>query len=246
MFSKSSAKYIQSLQHKKFRDDNGVFVAEGDKLVLEMLQSGVFEPKLIFGVEEWFNKHNDLLEKYHTIAAIVSTEELERISGMPSPNKVLGAFYKRSFDMPKNFSGVTLMLDDIRDPGNLGTIIRTADWFGVQHIICSETCVDMYNPKVVQGTMGSINRMKLYYADLNQVIDQHPNIPVCAAVLNGKSVKDMKVLPNCFLVIGNEANGISSALLEKVTYQVSIPGAGTAESLNAAIAAAILLYHFST
>jgi TrmH family RNA methyltransferase len=246
MLSKSSAKYIQSLQHKKFRDEYGVFVAEGDKLVLEMIQSAQFEPVSLYAVEAWQAEHAASLKSVEHLIHTIPQETLERISGMPSPNKVLGVFRQKVWVLPTRFEGVTLMLDDLRDPGNLGTIIRTADWFGVQHILCSEQTVEVYNPKVVQSTMGSINRVQIHYTSLEQMVSMHSAIPLYAALLEGESVKNIQPKKPCFLMIGNEANGISPQLLSLPHHAVCIPGAGRAESLNAAIATSILLYHFTT
>lgn len=246
MLSKSSAKYIQSLQHKKFRDEYGVFVAEGDKLVWEMMVSRRFEPVSLFCVPEWHEAHAAVLSTQESIVHRIRPEELERLSGMPSPNKVLGVFRKKVWELPTAWDGVVLMLDDIRDPGNLGTIIRTADWFGVHHIVCSEQTVELYNPKVIQSTMGSLNRVQVHYTSLVNVLKQHPKMPMYAALLQGASLKEMPPQKPCFLMIGNEANGISAELLTCPHYAVRIPGGGQTESLNAGIAASILLYHFTT
>lgn len=246
MLSKSSAKYIQSLQHKKFRDEYGMFVAEGDKLVCELIQSAQFEPVHVYGLDVWQSEHAALIKPYESILTLIEPDELGRISGMPSPNQVLGVFRQKRWEMPETIEGVTLLLDDLRDPGNFGTIIRTADWFGVRHIICSEHTVEMYNPKVVQSTMGSINRVRIHYTSLEDVLNQHADVPVYAALLNGASIQQVRPQKPCFLMIGNEANGISSSILKHPHHPVTIPGAGNAESLNAAVAASILLYHFTT
>lgn len=243
MLSKSSIKYIQSLQHKKFRDLNGVFLVEGSKLVLDMLTSGTFEPVKIYAIDSWREnlKNKNLL----SFVEHVTDAELERISAMPSPNKVCGIFKMKVSEKPPKPVGLTLVLDDIKDPGNLGTIIRTADWFGVKHIICSRNTVEIYNPKVVQSTMGSLSNVNVYYTSIEDYLEQNKNITCYAAVLGGESIRSIPKEKTQIVIIGNEANGIRSEVLKKCSKTVGILGSGSVESLNAAIATAILLYEFS-
>jgi TrmH family RNA methyltransferase len=140
------------------------------------------------------------------------------------------------------FPGITLLLDAIQDPGNLGTIIRTADWFGIKNMVCGDGCVDCYNPKVIQSTMGSIFRVNMIYRDLSTFLDQWPGIPVLAGSLEGSLLKETKQEKQAFLVIGNESRGISEGILQRATVKVRIPGGGDTESLNASVATGILLY----
>lgn len=243
MLSKSDIKYIQSLQHKKFRDMHKAFVAEGEKLVQELLLSGKFEVTGVYAVSDWQIPDGNTFNK--TLLNVVDSAMLERISGMQTPNKVLGVFRQLPEKPLPMAEGFTLLLDDIRDPGNLGTIIRTADWFGIKNIVCSETTVELYNPKVIQGTMGSICRVPVYYGDLKRYIQQQKDIPVFSAVLHASPLTAFKKPKDMMLVIGNEANGVSEPL-RALSKGISIPGSGNAESLNAAIAAAILMYACTT
>lgn len=244
MLSKSVVKYIQSLQHKKFRDANREFVVEGHKLVLEMLASGTFDVVKIYAVEDWQSNLTD--KNLLSLVETISENDLQKISGMPSPNKVLAVLSMRTTEEPPDAEGLTLVLDDVRDPGNLGTIIRTADWFGVKHIICSDNTVDFYNPKVVQSTMGSLSRVNIYYTHLATYLKKNKDVPSYAAVLDGVDVRNTDKQKSMILVIGNEANGISPNVLQVCTHHIRIPGGGDVESLNAAIAAAILMYEFGT
>jgi TrmH family RNA methyltransferase len=246
MLSKPMVKYIQSLQHKKFRDEFNVFVAEGPKVVSELLADGSFLCKQVIALDNWINSIDDA-----TKAAVtekieqVEVHELEKISGLSTPNQVLAVFEKKPSIESFNPAGnITLVLDDIQDPGNLGTMIRTADWFGVQHIVCSKQTADMYNSKVVQSTMASLGRVNVVYTDLFNWLSQQHSIPKYAATLQGVPV-DANTLPNeAILLIGNESKGISSALMDCVDHQITINKWGTAESLNAAVATGILLQAF--
>lgn len=244
MFSKSHTKYIQSLQHKKFRDEFGVFTAEGPKVVLELLDSREFPCKEIFALPRWLENNAQLLER-HSIGQVIEVKdfELEKISALQQPNNVLAVFAKKEQDTtPLLDKKITLMLDTIQDPGNMGTIIRTADWFGIGNIICSADCADMYNNKVVQSTMGSLARVNIIYTQLDNFIRQH-DIPLFAAAMDGEDVRTLGKLPEGIIVIGNEGKGISEAIFSLATQKINIPRLGEAESLNAAIAAGIILSH---
>lgn len=221
-------------------------MAEGPKLVLELIDGQSFECEAVFALPEWMQAN---LGHFHDIPAKrlhqVQHHELDRIAAYASPNQVVAIFRKKPETTPPPCQGLCLLLDDIRDPGNLGTIIRSADWFGVNQIICSEQTVDMYNPKVVQSTMASLGRVNLYYTDLIQWIKQNPACQVFAATLDGTELKDISQSKPMALIIGNESAGVSEALIHAAQGKVTIPRFGMAESLNAATAAAVLLYAFT-
>jgi len=243
MVSKSQLKYIQSLGQKKYRDAEGVFVAEGPKLVKELIQSENVELMKIFALDEWIGENNDLLNSLNVTE--INEAELERISQLITPNKVIAIVKKFEAGEPVIKEPISLVLDAIRDPGNLGTIIRTADWFGISQIICSEDCADMYNPKVVQSTMGSIARVNVFYRDLYVWLSQQPGIPIYASMLEGKDVTKMNAIKQGMIIIGNESGGIDKQLQQYANEKISIPRKGTAESLNAAVATGIILSYLA-
>jgi TrmH family RNA methyltransferase len=243
MLIKSQVKYIQSLSHKKLRDSEAVFVAEGPKLINELLSAPNVPLQQLFAVKEW------IAEQPAAITATVTEvtpSELERISLLQTPNQVLGIFKKPVFDANSQVKNkISLMLDTIQDPGNLGTIIRCADWFGIAQVICSTDCADAFNPKVVQASMGSIARVQVTYSSLTQYLTAHANIPTYAAVLNGTDIRQQGPLPEGIIIIGNESKGISEPVLALCRHRITIPRAGQAESLNAAVATGILLSHLT-
>ena len=172
---------------------------------------------------------------------------LQRISLLKTPNKVLAAFDKRIPDTKPVITGkLTLMLDDINDPGNLGTIIRNADWFGIENIICSENCADCYNPKVVQASMGSLARVNILYISLFAFIEANKTVSVYAATLSGTSIFTLKKTAESIVLIGNESRGVRSELLDVASLHITIPRYGYAESLNAAVATGIILSHMKS
>ena len=236
MLSKAAVKYIQSLHHKKFRDEEAVFVAEGPKLVGELLAGKTFVCRNVYALKSW--EHQTA-----PAADMIEGFELEKISSLSTPNQVLAVFEKKLIEKNPVLKGkITLVLDDIQDPGNLGTIIRIADWFGVENIFCSLHTADMYNSKVVQSTMASIQRINLVYTNLAEWLDGVEGIETFAAALNGDSLKSVSGLSEGILLIGNESKGISPELLKMADRKVTIPRLGEAESLNAAVAAGIILY----
>ena len=243
MISKTHTKYIQSLHHKKFRDEYGVFIAEGPKVVLDMLETGMYFCKELFTTNKWLDNYTRLVAiKEETEIVELQDFELEKISALTTPHQVLAVFEKQQAQVPANVNGqITLVLETIQDPGNLGTIIRTADWFGLKNIICSPDCVEMYNPKVVQSAMGSLGRVNVCNTSLVEWLLQNQHIPSFACTLNGRSADQLGQLKEGLFIIGNESKGISEELLKQANEQITIPGKGGAESLNAAVASGIIL-----
>ncbi|OYW19747.1 MAG: tRNA methyltransferase [Sphingobacteriales bacterium 12-47-4] len=242
MLSKNQIKYIQSLGQKKFRDAEKVFLVEGPKSVHEFLTNPDTKIHQVYAVKDWCEKHS---AEYAGIPLTEVNEiELERISQLSTPNQVLliAAQYEESGVIdPKGHW--TLALDTIQDPGNMGTILRIADWFGIKQVVCSEDCADWYNPKVVQSSMGSLGRLRLHRVSLPDWLGKWGPIPVYAAVLNGTPVQQVTRKKEGILLIGNESRGLELSLLEKAEVRVTIPRLGEAESLNAAVATGILLSH---
>jgi TrmH family RNA methyltransferase len=239
MLIKSQVKYIQSLSHKKLRDSEGVFVAEGPKLINELLSARLPLMEL-FAVKEWIEVQKPL----PAAVTEISHGELERISQLQTPNQVLGIFKKPDFSANKPLRNtISIMLDTIQDPGNLGTIIRCADWFGISQVFCSTDCADAWNIKVVQATMGSIARVQVAYGSLEQWLEQAPELPTYAAVLEGTDLRKHPHIKEGIIIIGNESKGISDAVLARCSNRITIPRHGQAESLNAAVATGIILSH---
>lgn len=245
MLTKKIVKYIQSLSHKKFRDEEGAFIAEGPKVVSEFLLSGKFNCNMICAQKDWLSENVSLLNNISSENIFEIDENwLQRISHLKTANKVLAVFDKKDAAAePVLDNKISLMLDDIQDPGNMGTIIRNADWFGIETIICSENCVDCYNPKVVQSTMGSLSKVNITYTDLVSFIKKNNKIPVFAAALAGTSIFDIGKIKEGFILIGNESKGIHEDLLKIAKQKITIPRYGNAESLNAAVASGIILSH---
>ena len=237
MISKNEVKYIQSLSHKKNRDAEGVFIAETPKLVHELLQSHV-RLKKVYATEDWQPAGNIPVP-----VEVVNEAMLQRISQLETPNKVIAVAEKKRLPELQFQNHFTLMLDGIQDPGNMGTIVRIADWFGITQIVASKDTADCYNPKAVQSSMGSIARVHVWYEELPTLL-VNAAVPVYGALLQGKSVYKMVQCDKGILVIGNESKGIREPLLPFITQPVTIPRVGSAESLNAAVATGILLSHF--
>jgi RNA methyltransferase, TrmH family len=235
--SKNQLKLITSLQQKKYRTNYNLFIAEGTKVVNELLNSNL-------ELEQLFCVDNSVYENIENVT-IISEVELKKISTQKTPNNVLGLFKTPSEKLIKN-EGLILALDEINDPGNLGTIIRLCDWFGVAQLICSTNTVDCYNSKVVQASMGSLARVSIVYTDLANYL-QETNLPKYASLMDGENVYKISLPENAILVMGNEANGISDSILKLLINSVSIPRFGKlqqTESLNVATATAILLSEF--
>lgn len=236
MVSKGQIKLISSLGQKKFRDKAGLFVAEGPKIISELQEAGLNLHALFSVIDS-----EDASENVYSI----TETELQKISALKSPNTSLAIF-----EIPKpnkiNSEGLILVLDAIRDPGNLGTIIRLCDWFGVTQLLCSPDTTDCYNPKVIQATMGSIARVSVHYLNLSEYLEKN-TLPVYGAVLNGSNIYTSVMPKNAIVVMGNEANGISEAITARLDHKITIPQFGKTqktESLNVATATAIVLSEF--
>lgn len=247
MISKNEIKYIQALHLKKNRDSQGLFIIEGIKSVTEFILNNSTKVKYVFATAEYLQQHSKFLEQKGVSFTEVTFDELKKISLQSSPNQVLAIIYKREEKLNNQLlqKEITIFLDDIRDPGNFGTIIRIADWFGLKQIICSKNTTELYNPKTLQASMGAILRTNVIYMDFEDVLSASGNITVYGAVLNGKNIYTTK-LEKGIIVIGNEANGISENILSKLNQSISIPAAPNngSESLNAANACAIICSEF--
>lgn len=242
MLSKTQVKYIQSLYHKKFRDELGRYVVEGPKMVTEALLHATADIEQIYALDSWVAEQP---LKGIPITEI-TTSEMARITALQSPSPALAVLRKPQWERPSAVSGITIVLDTIQDPGNLGTIIRTAEWFGVQQVVCSEGTADCFNPKVIQSTMGSIFRVPVFYEDIMEWVRNHQDIPLLAASLEGKPLDPSMRSKDMALVIGNESAGIRPDLQALATHKCLIPRHGQAESLNAAVATGIMLYALTT
>ncbi len=242
MLSKQKVKYIQSLGQKKFRESEKSFIAEGPKLVKDLLEGDSRFIQEIFATEDWLAENPVRIANDHI--TIIDQADLERISQLSTPNKVLAIVtqYDESAVIETKHN-IILALDTIQDPGNLGTIMRIADWFGVKQIVASFDSADMYNSKVVQASMGSIARIKLNYLDLAQWLSGLTDIPIYAASLEGKDVSSIGSIKEGVIIIGNESKGISPDVLQYSTSNITIKRKGKAESLNAAVAVGIILSH---
>jgi TrmH family RNA methyltransferase len=240
MLVKQKIKYIQTLGQKKFRQQEGLFIAEGPKLVKELLEADAAAVKEVYAIKNWVDDNRQLLDK--TTVTEITEIELERISQLTTANKVVAIVQQYEVGETINIKDkVTLVLDNVQDPGNLGTIIRIADWFGIQQIVCSPDSADLYNPKVVQATMGSIARVKVYYTDLEEWLSIQKDISIYATSLNGQDITTMNKINEGILIFGNESKGISPALLNLATSKITIPKKGKAESLNVAVAVGVVL-----
>jgi TrmH family RNA methyltransferase len=238
MVSKNQIKLITSLQQKKFRQLHKLFIAEGVKVIQELLDSN-FVLEHLYVTESIFESLNNESK------TVITESELKKISCLSTPNNCLALFAIPETEKPIS-SGLIVALDAVRDPGNLGTIIRLCDWFGVDQLWCNEQTVDLYNPKVVQATMGSLARVKVHYLDLEKEI-QKANLPVFGTFMDGENIYQSNLPSEGILILGNEANGISTAIEKLVTSRLAIPRFGNlqkTESLNVATATAIFLSEF--
>lgn len=253
MISKNRIKYLHSLELKKNRKENGEFIGEGPKLVEELLKT--FECIYLAGTGPWLDGHRELvaaLQERKIATDNVSEDELRRASLLQHPQEVIAVFKqpRLSVDYKETCKNtLCLALDGVQDPGNLGTIVRIADWFGIEDIFCSPQTADIYNPKSVQATMGSMARVRVHYLDLADFIDSLPeNIPVYGTLLDGENIYKQELSPNGLIIMGNEGKGITPGLRTKITHRLLIPNypleRDTAESLNVAVATSIICAEF--
>ncbi|MCE7057073.1 RNA methyltransferase [Algoriphagus sp. AGSA1] len=243
MLSKNTVKFIKSLHQKKFRVQERMFFVEGEKSVVEVLNSD-FRLELLVATESFIHKNNRLINSSSAHVIQASQKQLEGLGQYQSNDSALAVVHMKvnsSFDFPEG--EFVLGLDEVRDPGNLGTIIRIADWYGIKNLVFSEHTAEFYNPKVIQSTMGSFTRVNFFYADLRRTF-QAWNVPVYGAFLDGKNVHELRQVSSGVILMGNESNGISDNIGGFVTDRVTIPGFGQAESLNVAIATAVLCDNF--
>ena len=238
MVSKNQIKLITSLQQKKYRIANKLFFAEGVKGIQELLDSN-------FELEHLYTTLNDFEVVFNDRKSIISDNDLKKISALATPNSCLAVF-RMPVEKPIIEIGLILALDSIRDPGNLGTILRLSDWFGIQQVVCSKETVDIFNPKVIQATMGSIGRVNVNYIDLNSFLVQ-TTLPIFGTFMEGDNIYKSNLPQQGIIIMGNEANGISVELEKLVQNRLTIPRFGNnqkTESLNVATATAIVLSEF--
>lgn len=253
MISKNRIKYIHSLELKKNRKEKNEFIGEGPKLTSDLLKA--FDCTYLAGTEKWMNEHQDTikeLQQKNITVDTVSEEELKRASLLQHPQEVIAVFKQPTYIVQTAETGrntLCLALDGIQDPGNLGTIVRLADWFGIKDIYCSPLTADIYNPKSVQATMGSMARVRVHYVNLLDLLSNlSKDIPVYATLLDGKDLYEQPLSANGIIVMGNEGKGITPELRRLITRHLFIPnypkGTDTAESLNVAVATAIICAEF--
>lgn len=243
MLSKSRVQFIRSLHQKKYRQEYGLFLVEGAKSVQEVLASG-FHVDTLLATEAFYKENALLADRQRVQLEIVTPEELTRVGTLESNNAAL-AVVRTTENRPllADAGEIVLLLDEVRDPGNLGTIIRIADWYGVRKIVCANTTTEVYNPKVISATKGSFTRVRWYYTDLPAYVEALPaDTAVYGAFLGGINVHELTFAPaGGYLMMGNEANGIRPELAPLVKQQITIPRYGEAESLNVGIATAVIL-----
>lgn len=248
MISKAKIKYIHSLELKKNRKAEGIFVAEGHKVVGDLM--AIMPPTLVVATPQWLEQNAQHSALTGTEIIDVTPEELRKVSFLQHPQQVLALFKiptTNNQHPSPNTTNLTLALDGVQDPGNLGTIIRIADWFGIEDIVCSQDTADVWNPKVVQATMGSIARVNVTYCDLGEWLDALPSdTPIYGTVLDGDDINTADIENRGVIIMGNEGNGISDQIKQRVTHRLLIPNypanRPTADSLNVAIATAITCF----
>jgi RNA methyltransferase, TrmH family len=252
MITQNQIKHVRSLHMKKFRDEHRQYIAEGPKIIGELITSK--HPFVsLFARKEWIENNQALLASCGTEVIVVNEKELSRISCFTTPNQVLAVLrFPETYEISEeNLKGVVLVLDQISGPGNLGTIIRTADWFGIKNIVCSESCVDMYNPKVIQASMGSFLRVEILYADIEKTLQElNGKRKIYGAYTHGTELDKIEKVKDPVIIIGSESKGISSCLEKYIHHKIVIPSRNNkvndhAESLNASVAAALICYEFT-
>ena len=264
MLSNNQVKHINALKIKKYRDEYGEFIAEGNTLVTDLMRSR-FEIAGVYALSEWITGNLEGIKNGNVPVFEADPKDMERITALSSPGPVL-AVVKIPVDLasdleeadqdslvqvvPEIYDELLLMLESISDPGNFGTMLRIADWFGIRNVFCSLNCVELYNPKVVQASMGSVARVRVFYTELSNLLEKLRNrVTVYGTFLNGSSIYNTRLEKNGVILIGSEAHGISDQLAGYVANRILIPSfgavdSGKAESLNAAVAAAIVISEF--
>ena len=248
MASKSTISFLRSLQQKKFRNEEGLFIVEGPKMIAEVMKSD-FNIRQLYATSSWApDQHSSFPVE------IITEAEMERVSGLQTPNKVLAVVEMPVVNGPVNsfLDGMHLLLDQIQDPGNLGTIIRIADWFGVTSVICSPDTAEVFNPKVIQASMGSVFNVKIHYSPLADVLLKNVDgnkWPVYATLLSGENIYKSELDSSCFVILGNESRGVNPILNTFITQGIQIPRpsnkSSKAESLNVAVAAGIVCSEYA-
>ncbi|MGV3561611.1 TrmH family RNA methyltransferase [Larkinella arboricola] len=240
MLSKSLSKYIQSLHQKKYRQEHAAFLVEGAINVLELCASD-YSIELLLATESFYKENARLLDKQPVRLEMVTADDLRRVGSLVANDACLAvAKTKENRFLVADADEFVLVLDDIRDPGNLGTILRIADWYGIRKLICSQSTADVYNPKVISASKGSFTRVEWYYCDLNGYLSELSETPVYGAFLDGADVHSQSFGASGYIIMGNEANGISSEVEWFVNQRITIPRYGQAESLNVGIATAVI------
>ena len=245
MLSKSIEKYANSLKQKKYRNQYHRFISEGEKIASEVLKSDLKVEKIL-ALPSWINENEKLVNKSRIDTKEVNEREMKRISSLTQPSPVLLIIETPAYKLNEKSveSSLNLVLDGIQDPGNMGTIIRITDWFAIPHIFCSEDCVDVYNPKVVQASMGSFTRVLFFEMKIEELLKRFSSMTTYATVTEGESIYEEKLKDRGFIIIGNEGGGISSSLESFIHKKISIPRYGSAESLNAAVATGLVCGEF--
>ena len=247
MLNKNKQKLISSLARKKHRDQEQLFVAEGHKLVSDLLATSL-KCKILIATDEWLNSYNNLSKHSEIISA--SLTEIKKVSSLKSTPPVMAVFEQpaTNFEYSQLSTKLSLFLDDIQDPGNLGTIVRMADWFGIEDVFCTTGCADIYNSKTVQSTMGAIARVKVHYVEAENFFDSIDNVEIYGTFLEGDNLYQTNLKATGIIVMGNEGNGISKQVEKHVTTKLNIPNyppeSATSESLNVAVATAITCAEF--
>lgn len=245
MISKNQLKLIHSLALKKQRKKSGLFLVQGEKNVSELFNSD-FEVINLFATSDYINKHADVLTKKQLVTLTIETtvEALQKAGTLQTNNSVIAVVKCKEYPVPEiKERELILVLDQVGDPGNLGTIIRVADWYGIKHVICSADCADLYNPKVIAATMGSFARVNVSHTNLCEYLAVQKR-PIYGAFLEGRNIHQSKLAQSAFIVMGSESHGISNAVSQLITDKITIPNFGHAESLNVAMATGIILDNF--
>ena len=251
MISNSKSKLIRSLRQKKYRDQHGQFLVEGEKMVEELISGGSdsrFHVNELFATPEWINKQDTWLQKREAVVNEASKVEIKKLSNLVSPQAVIAlvSIPQEKFRAEELLNTPVLAFESIRDPGNLGTIIRTADWFGIRHIVCSPDSADLYNPKVVQSTMGAIARVKVHYQDLEVLLESGSmkGKTVFGTYMEGDNIYESSLGKDPLILFGNESRGLSAGISSLIQNRISIPSfspeGGGSESLNVASAVAVI------